>query len=1077
MEYTSPTFTTGYAKNAGESLYPQLWAGLIAHYAPFMGNQSTKLYDFSGFRNHGTLTNITPSTAYVGGKDGLALAFNGSSGYVQIPNTALVNFGAGNFSLGLKCFLTTVSGTIALFTQWGGGGSNGAFYLDLEGGVFKLHYSTNGAGEVTLSSGFTVSANTWIDLWAVRQGPTVFFYVNGVQVGSASIGTATLFSSTRNIDISSYADGTGQWFAGNLSRASIYNRALTQPEIALMYNGASPLHESKITAPLVNGDITVPVSTIAVATAVIAPAVVIDCTVVASTLSVATAVVPPTSASVTVTVTPSTLSVASAVIAPAITSSPTVTPSTLTVASSVIAPIVPQSITVTPAVLNVSTSVIAPAFVGESTTFAQYASSMLSFNPLVLVTNTSPARIVRVDVTDPTNPTWLVTDLVGTTGATDVAYNSVLGKIYVACAGGKVVEVDASNFATQTVIDMGITNDFTTIALIPDFLTIFAGSNYSLGEIVSDDESTAQLVPMDIRWSQTARQTMNTRINTVNGAKLNTDIRWSETSHSNIGMDIRFNAEPYGRISDNPIVRTDFHVYLDGVELTDVKLESIQIYHAEDEKSRATFILGRRHDKLNYKVDGTFSQITNKNHVVITILGHTEFDGYIWNVDTKSETETVQVSAYTTLQKPDDRTTVTLSIPGVNEQLHVYHALIHNPTIDNPYILPDDLNPPFYTGIQVDMGYDVTQNISRGQFFGDVGALAENVSTGGGFQPTQNYTYFWFASANNFITGDQWGSLRYIGNSPTALTSNTWQVNGLSYFTQRQFPDSKLRLGDGRVYVDDFKYVSLAPAQAIYDELFAQGYIDGSGNITQKFKNTDQGFINRLKLDNLIINNETGLLDNFNQLVPGTYDYILEPFNIGDQTSRISNSSLRNNVWDIVNSKLGYFVGTAPYKKVSVKSGRFTTKDRWIDNPDGLYRQRDEGNDLRDYAKKVAALELKKMNNINGQILPKTSAEVEVFIDGYYYHQISLLKRINIDNTTEVGIYNGNNGFPVSVKSIEIDAGSMKVTMRCDNQWSRQELLEIEATYPNPEDILYTFPSQLAFSYAKFDPNKQQYIQ
>jgi hypothetical protein len=122
----------------------------------------------------------------------------------------------------------------------------------------------------------------------------------------------------------------------------------------------------------------------------------------------------------------------------------------------------------------------------------------------------------------------------------------------------------------------------------------------------------------------------------------------------------------------------------------------------------------------------------------------------------------------------------------------------------------------------------------------------------------------------------------------------------------------------------------------------------------------------------------------------------------------------------------------------------------WEDQADGLYLHEDAGFNYINYINAVGAIELTKIQNINGSILPKTKCDVEMFIDGYYHYQIELLSRINIDNTTTPNIYNGSNGFPVSVKSIHISAKDMKVTMQCTNAWSRYELLEMEANMPDP---------------------------
>jgi hypothetical protein len=157
---------------------------------------------------------------------------------------------------------------------------------------------------------------------------------------------------------------------------------------------------------------------------------------------------------------------------------------------------------------------------------------------------------------------------------------------------------------------------------------------------------------------------------------------------------------------------------------------------------------------------------------------------------------------------------------------------------------------------------------------------------------------------------------------------------------------------------------------------------------------------------------------------------------------------------DVIDSKFGVHFGSAPYKKVSAKNGWKAPTIVWEDQSDGLYVHEDAGFNYISYINQVGAIELKKIQNINGSILPKTKCDIEMFIDGYYHYDVSLLMRVNIDNTVTANIYNGNNGFPVSVKSIHISSKTMRVTLGCTNAWSRYELMEMEGQMPDPNQYV-----------------------
>lgn len=183
---------------------------------------------------------------------------------------------------------------------------------------------------------------------------------------------------------------------------------------------------------------------------------------------------------------------------------------------------------------------------------------------------------------------------------------------------------------------------------------------------------------------------------------------------------------------------------------------------------------------------------------------------------------------------------------------------------------------------------------------------------------------------------------------------------------------------------------------------------------------------------------------------------------------------------DPVEVELGeYTVGEAPFSDVSVKNGKYITKFKWEDREDGWYSVKEQGYNYVDYAKQVAALELEKLQNINGDILPITNATIDLTLDAYYYYNLKLLTRINITNTTTANIYNATNGFPVAVKSITITidpTSTLSVSLRCDNQKSQDELDEIDARYPDEESDEFLFPEEVHHLMDKFNPATEKNV-
>jgi hypothetical protein len=932
--------------------------------------------------------------------------FDGSGDYVGAANSTDWNFGTGDFTIdfwvrrnGSQGDFVGMIGASPYPSGWelGFGYSAGSSTNKI-----RLTTAASGSWGQDLVDPDVLSDVTWHHVALVRYGNILTLYVDGVGKTYANVSGYNYNSGGQGLTIGKARVGSDSlYFNGWLDEVRV-SKGIAR------WDGNFDVP----TAEYSGGDVSFAADLLTLSGVIQTPNidVPISVTVTPSNLTGTFGVQAPT-VSISISTLVSLLNLTGGLQEPFVGQITSVSPSLFSMVAGLQNPTITISSSVLPTTLVAHGSLQSPTFPGLFS--LQSAKKIISFNPLVVVTDTNPLKIGRVNTTDPNNPIIDIYEISGASGARDVHYDSIFGKIYIACDNGVIVELDASDFNTYTLYSTGVSSNLTKIANLPGYAMTFTATDDADGEIVVMDESVQGILSMDVRFAQEVKKFLSCQVNTVHGALMNLDMRFSALVQSALGLDIRFSEfAPTDYVE--PISRLDFHVYINGVEVPDVKMDAINIYHSDSEKSRATFTLARQHDNLDYTLDGVSSQITNQNAVRIEINGHVEFEGFIWTVDASSEQETVQVTAYSTDAQTDERSLVTLSVPSINEQLNLHHALVHNPKIENPYILADDPNPSMYKGIFVPAGYDEKQNVSRWSSFQNSQWVAESVSDGS-FVPKQNWTYFWFATAQNFITGTEWGTLNYIGTSPTGLTGDTWEITGMAYKYQRKFDSTKTRLGTGIVYAEDFRYQydAAGDCQAMYNALKPHGYITYDGN------------------------------------------------SIGAYASKPA-------VYAIMEEKIGYRVGSAPYKSVSCKAGRLQVADQWEDRPDGMYVHKDESYDYRSYAMAIANLELRKLQNINGSVLPKTSADIEVFLDAYYHYNIRLLKRLNVDNTTRANIYKNNNGFPVSVKSIDINSSSMKVTLRCDNQWSRLEQLEIEGTYPISDDYVVAATDQLL--YYKFDP-------
>lgn len=545
--------------------------------------------------------------------------------------------------------------------------------------------------------------------------------------------------------------------------------------------------------------------------------------------------------------------------------------------------------------------------------------------------------------------------------------------------------------------------------------TIIFSDNYSFTHLIKSILNTK------FNWKLLFTSGIRTSFSWLLAKTINTNFRWLGQSVSKINTDFRWLTNPYSIL--NPIKDIDIQILINGTDVlavNDLDIRTGNIQHTIGQKSTANFTLARKHDDLDRTHLGVGSQITNQNPIQIYIAGHLEFDGFISAINVNSESETVQVTAL--MDEPaDNRHSVSLPLPSVNEKIHLYHCLVNSVQIDNPKedtraviigsngrywngsswvyrieeaqvfttdndadtyitnyidesenqifviqspsVTSREKSPQYFKGVKVNLGKRIQQQVDSGyqleNIFDGKGVIAASIEAGT-FIVKPNYSYFWSVSAKNIRTGQEMGDMRYIGTSLGSLATDLWVVTGAS--------PTFLRVRDN------------------------------------------------------------------------------------------------------IETELGYYyIGTAPYKEISTKNGQLIIAAKYQDRDDGLYHTYDASYNYVDYAKIVAELEYEKLLNVGGNIIPITSANIDITFDAYYYYTIKLLTRINVTNTTIANTFNNTNGFPTSVKGIAINFSTMKVTLTTDNRLSQEEIDEIDSQMPDETNPIYSVPEKAVLVYRKFD--------
>ena len=203
--------------------------------------RGTTWTDLSGNGNTGTLTNGPTYNSANGG----SLVFNGSTSYINVPNSANFAFGSGDLSVEAMIYLTGYSSnwsgyyTAVLATQDGTGGRAWIFQVTGTSSSWTNLIFGNFTTNVTATQ--TFSLNTWYHLVVSKIGTSTQLYANGVATG-ASVNVGAIPITTDSLTIgreSVYWSNAGYSYAlpGRLSFARIYKgKGLTASEVSQNYN-------------------------------------------------------------------------------------------------------------------------------------------------------------------------------------------------------------------------------------------------------------------------------------------------------------------------------------------------------------------------------------------------------------------------------------------------------------------------------------------------------------------------------------------------------------------------------------------------------------------------------------------------------------------------------------------------------------------------------------------------------------------------------------------------------------------------------------------------------------------------
>ena len=194
--------------------------------------------------NNGTLQG---GVTFTPGEVDQAFNFDGSTGYVQVPQNSLWEFGSQDFTVDFWINFRTPNTSETLdspdvFDIIGvdeGEGLTNKWLMRFGGGVLTLHINDNGTGPGPLflaQAPFSPNLHQWYFIAVTRSGNTFTTYIDGQ---AAATQTMAVTIPSINAPLTWGLVEAGRYLDGLMDEVEIYNRALSAAEIQAIFNAGS----------------------------------------------------------------------------------------------------------------------------------------------------------------------------------------------------------------------------------------------------------------------------------------------------------------------------------------------------------------------------------------------------------------------------------------------------------------------------------------------------------------------------------------------------------------------------------------------------------------------------------------------------------------------------------------------------------------------------------------------------------------------------------------------------------------------------------------------------------------------
>jgi len=194
-----------------------------------------------GGTNNGTLLN---GATFAPGEVGSAFSLNGGLDKVSVPDSPSLRL-TTEFTIETwvnSRSLPTIDGTIVSKVGISGGNNGYDLYLSHEN-YLSGQFNTPGQNwpgyQISYANSSAIVPGLWYHVAFTYDESTMKLYLNGIPVATSVIGAHAVAVSTNNLHIGGVDDNNPVGFNGLIDEPAVYNRALSDAEIAAIYNAGS----------------------------------------------------------------------------------------------------------------------------------------------------------------------------------------------------------------------------------------------------------------------------------------------------------------------------------------------------------------------------------------------------------------------------------------------------------------------------------------------------------------------------------------------------------------------------------------------------------------------------------------------------------------------------------------------------------------------------------------------------------------------------------------------------------------------------------------------------------------------